>query len=278
MDTLTSLIDHRVLQAIAPRAPAKKIADQQRIIAAFGPQLPVLLPQFQISTVLRISHFLAQIAHESDGFCTTVEYASGAAYEGRTDLGNTQRGDGVRFKGRALIQNTGHANYGEFTQWMWKRVPNAPDFVKEPEKLAEFPWAGWATFWYWSTRNLNALADQDDLVAITKKINGGRNGLDDRAAYLVKAKKAVGNIDADRLGFRQNFAVLRRGVRGEAVEQLQRALRAAGIYTMSIDGIFGAGTEVAVRGFQRREHLTVDGLVGKRTWTALEPYMPREAA
>lgn len=278
MDTLTSLIDHRVLQAIAPRAPASKIASQQKNIAAFGPLLPVLLPKFKVDTVLRISHNLAQVGHESDGFCTTTEYATREAYEGRKDLGNLQKGDGVRFKGRGLIQLTGRDNYRAFTRWISNHVAGAPDFEKTPELVAIFPWAAWCVFYYWSTRNLNALADQDDLIAVTQKVNGGRNGLDDRANYLRKIKTEIFRIEADRAAFRQGTQLLRRGSTGVEVEALQRALKSAGVYSLSIDAIYGPGTEQAVRLFQKRNLLTVDGLVGRRTWAELEKFMPKEAA
>ncbi len=278
MDTLTSLIDHRILQAIAPRAQTKHIAAQQKNIAAFGPLLPVLLPKFKVDSVLRISHNLAQVAHESDGFCTTTEYASGQAYEGRKDLGNIQNGDGIRFKGRGLIQLTGRDNYRAFSRWMRNYIVGAPDFEKTPELVGTFPWAAWCVFYFWSTRNLNTLADQDDLVAINKKVNGGRNGLADRASYLTKIKSEVFRIEAGRAGFRQNAPLLRRGSVGLEVEALQRALASAGLYMLAIDTVFGSGTEQAVRTFQKKNLLTVDGLVGKRTWSALAKYMPKAAA
>ncbi|MEE9926480.1 MAG: hypothetical protein PBV01_24520 [Brucella anthropi] len=116
MTDLASQINHTVLAALAPRVAVKKIAQQQSIISSFGPLLPELLKRFQVTNALRIVHFLAQLAHESDGFCAMEEYASGAAYEGRADLGNTQTGDGKRFKGRGPIQLTGRANYRAFAK------------------------------------------------------------------------------------------------------------------------------------------------------------------
>ncbi len=181
-----------------------------------------------MTTSLRIVHFLAQLAHESDGFCAMEEYASGAAYEGRADLGNTQPGDGKRFKGRGPIQLTGRANYRAFTKWIRQYVADAPGFEAKPELVATWPWAAWAVFYFWSTRNLNDLADRDDLVAITKRINGGTNGLSDRAAYLAKAKDIVAEISADAIAFEPGDTVLRRGMRGLSVADLQRGLRAAG--------------------------------------------------
>ncbi|GAA0600209.1 peptidoglycan-binding protein [Paenochrobactrum glaciei] len=278
MNQLCSLINHTTLLAIAPRAPVKKIAKQQEIIAAFGALLPRMLERFEITTALRIPHFLAQVAHESDGFCTIEEYASGAAYEGRKDLGNTQSGDGRRFKGRAPIQLTGRDNYRAFTVWMGKLGITKIDFEANPELVATWPWAAWATFYYWSTKGLNKFADNDDLIGLTKRINGGLNGLQDRSNYLITAKEVVANIQASQLAINQGRTLLRRGMRGNDVASLQYALREAGYYHLTIDGIFGAGTEQAVRSFQREFRLVVDGLVGRKTQDKLHPFKKQVAA
>lgn len=270
MTSLVSLINHKILADIAPKVSAQKAARQTAIISAFGAVLPSFLIRFEITTPLRIAHLLAQLAHESDGFCTLEEYASGAAYEGRKDLGNIKAGDGKRYKGRGPIQLTGRDNYRAFTKWIRQIVSNAPDFEAQPELVAEFPWAAWAVFYFWSTRKLNTIADNDDLINLTKKINGGTNGLKDRAYYLAKAKKAVAKLEADLIGKVQNFTLLRRGMRGDAVEQLQRALRSLHYYHLGIDGVFGTGTEQAVRSFQRANKLVADGLVGKKTIEKLD--------
>ncbi|MDG9793759.1 peptidoglycan-binding protein [Brucella anthropi] len=278
MTDLASQINHTVLAALAPRVAVSKIKNQQSIIASFGPLLPDFLKRFQLTTSLRIVHFLAQLAHESDGFCAIEEYASGAAYEGRADLGNTQPGDGKRYKGRSPIQLTGRANYRAFTKWIRGYVPDAPDFEAKPELVATWPWAAWAVFYFWSTRSLNDLADKDDLVGVTKRINGGTNGLADRAAYLAKAKDIVAELQADNLSSNPGDVVLRRGMRGLAVADLQRALRGAGFYHLSIDSIFGPGTEQAVIAFQREYRLRADGLVGAKTFAQLKRFMPEVAA
>lgn len=134
---------------------------------------------------LRLAHFMAQLAHESDGFKAMQEYASGSAYEGRADLGNTQPGDGVRYKGHGPIQITGRANHRSYGQML------GIDFENHPELLT-FPSIGLiAACAFWTTHRLNELADADNILAITKKINGGTNGLGDRQNRFTLAKGLV---------------------------------------------------------------------------------------
>jgi putative chitinase len=176
----------KVLKTIAPTGKAS-------IISALAGLMPELIEVADLSTPRRVAHFLAQLAHESAGFRTTVEYASGAAYEGRKDLGNTRPGDGVRFKGRGLIQVTGRANYVTYGDAIGQ------DLVNFPEEAAKFPAAALTAAHYWRRRALNADADADDLVHVTKKINGGRNGLAQRAAYLKAAKRALAAPRAEQV-------------------------------------------------------------------------------
>lgn len=138
-----------------------------------------------LDTGLRLAHFMGQCAHESGGFRYMEEIASGQAYEGRKDLGNVVPGDGKRYKGRGPIQLTGRANYRAFGREV------GIDFESHPEIVA-FPSIGlMAAVRYWNSRNLNALADADDLLGITRKINGGTNGLEDRKAQTAKAKGLI---------------------------------------------------------------------------------------
>ena len=131
---------------------------------------------------LRFCHFFAQLAHESSNFRYMEEIASGAAYEGRKDLGNTQAGDGKRFKGRAPIQLTGRANYRRYGQQL------GIDFENNPEIVA-IPSVGLLVACkFWADNGLNALADQDDVLTITRRINGGLNGFDDRKNKLSMIK------------------------------------------------------------------------------------------
>ena len=146
-----------------------------------------------ITTPLRAAHFAAQIGHESGGLRYMEEIADGSAYEGRADLGNTQPGDGRKFKGGGPIQLTGRANYTAFSAWAFAKgyAPTVTYYVDRPELVRSDPAVGFlATAWYWSFARpqLNALADADDLDGVTRAINGGTNGLDDRRTRLARCK------------------------------------------------------------------------------------------
>jgi len=175
------MLSKKGIRAIVGRgADAALIDGVHKGLNEYGPK------EFQ-----RIPHFCAQIFHESAHLRTTTEYASGIAYEGRADLGNTIRGDGKRFRGRGLIQNTGRGNYTRFLLWARRNYADVPDFLAYPEKLAEFPWAYIVSYWYWNKGNptgksLNLLADKNDIVTITRRINGGVNGLEDRTKYYTR--------------------------------------------------------------------------------------------
>ena len=154
-------------------------------IRLFLPHLDKACYRFQINTPLRLAHFLAQIGHESGQLRYVKELASGTAYEGRLDLGNSLPGDGVRYKGRGLIQITGRHNYALVSLALDLPLLDNPELLEEPENAALS--AGW--FWY--NRNLNALADSNSFVKITKKINGGTNGMADRQMLLNRAKEVL---------------------------------------------------------------------------------------
>ncbi|MDZ4775736.1 MAG: glycoside hydrolase family 19 protein [Alphaproteobacteria bacterium] len=145
------------------------------------------LPRYEINTGIRISHFMAQCAHECDNFRTMQEYASGDAYEGRATLGNTQPGDGRRYKGRGIIQLTGRANYRTYGQALGLDLENNPELAAIPENAVRVA----CEYWKRTTRSnvtMNQLADRDDINSITRRINGGLNGLADRQVKLGIAK------------------------------------------------------------------------------------------
>lgn len=143
------------------------------------------MAEYDIDTRMRQAAFLAQIAHESGELRYTREIASGAAYEGRTDLGNTQPGDGVLFKGRGLIQITGRANYIECGKALGLDLESEPELLSRPDLACR------SAAWWWRARGLNAIADKGDFIRITRIINGGTNGLLDRQVYYEKALKVL---------------------------------------------------------------------------------------
>lgn len=141
--------------------------------------------EYEINTPQREAAFLAQLAHESGSLRYVEELASGEAYEGRKDLGNTEPGDGKRFKGRGLIQITGRANYKDLSEEL------AYDFIADPEALEKPGAASYSAAWFWWSRHLNRLADIDAFEKITKRINGGLNGYEDRCKHWEITKNAL---------------------------------------------------------------------------------------
>ena len=147
----------------------------------------------QINNINRAAQWAAQLGHESVGLSALEEFASGAAYEGRADLGNTQPGDGVRYKGRGAIMVTGRANYRNLSRWAHAEgmAPTPTYFEDNPKALQSTEHAFVGAVWYWTVArpNLNAQADRDDLEAVTRSINGGLNGLADRRQRLQRCKQ-----------------------------------------------------------------------------------------
>jgi putative chitinase len=185
--------------------------------------------RFGLDLPHRLAHYFAQLGEETGGFKWDKELASGAEYEGRKDLGNIKPGDGVRFKGRTGIQITGRANYAAFTAWAQKNIPgNVPDFESQPDLLNTDPWEGMGPIWYWSTRNLNALADENNIEQITKKVNGGLNGFDVRVQFYTRAALVF-------LGYGPN------DIRAFQIQALQDR-----VYTGKIDSDPGPKTRAAL--------------------------------
>ncbi|MFD1814404.1 glycoside hydrolase family 19 protein [Rhodococcus gannanensis] len=161
------------LARILPQMPADKIAQ-------YVAPLSDAMVRGGIDTPIRQAAFIAQLAVESDSFRTFEEYASGSAYEGRSDLGNTQPGDGVRYKGRGAIQVTGRHNYEEVSKF------TGIDFVANPELMAAPENAFITAVWYWTSRNLNNIADGPGIVRVSELVNGGHYGLADRMANFAR--------------------------------------------------------------------------------------------
>jgi putative chitinase len=149
------------------------------------PHLNKAMREFGINTKKRQAAFLAQVGHESVSLRYFEEIASGAAYEGRSDLGNIYPGDGVRYKGRGPIQLTGRANYRRAGNALGLNLEGNPKMAAR--KSVGFRTAGW----FWKTHGLNELADRGDFDTISRRINGGDNGLYDRRAYWARAKAVL---------------------------------------------------------------------------------------
>ena len=177
-DTLPGvpIIDLAVLQTLCPQTKAERLA-------LFVEPLNATVKEFLI---VRLPEFLAQIAHESGGFVYTREIwgptPQQARYEGRTDLGNTQPGDGSLYRGRGLIQVTGRANYAACALALDLPLLDQPELLERPMPAAR------SAGWFWQAHGLDAL---DDFERMTRRINGGVNGLADRYAYLGRAKQAM---------------------------------------------------------------------------------------
>ncbi len=176
------------IKAIYPykKAGMTDTSVNQMIDKYIGP-LNAQMTKYGIDTPLRMTHFLAQLLHESGGFRWPKELASGSAYEGRKDLGNVKAGDGIRYKGRGLIQLTGRTNYKAFYDWLG----GAPDVLNNPGLVEQPNLAVLASVFFWVTKGINILADRDDVLAVTKRINGGTNGLAERKELLQRAKEVL---------------------------------------------------------------------------------------
>ena len=166
------------LQAIMPYAHAAA--------QLYVDPLNAAMDEFEINTPLRQAAFVAQIGHESGQFRYVKELASGAAYEGRVDLGNTSPGDGVKYKGRGLIQITGKANYVALMMALDIDCVDHPELLETPENACR------SAAWWWKNHGLNELADAGDFEHITRRINGGLNGEADRLALYSAAKDELG--------------------------------------------------------------------------------------
>ncbi len=161
----------------------------------WAPYINAAMAVFAIDSPERVAAFLAQVSHESGRLKWTREIwgpiPAQIRYEGRADLGNTQPGDGRRYCGRGLIQTTGRANYVGTRDGLRRYVPDVPDFEATPAALEQPRWAALSAAWFWADRGLNFLADAGDYMRITRRINGGTNGYEDRLALWEGAKGAV---------------------------------------------------------------------------------------
>lgn len=161
--------------------------------AGLAEALEIALLGRDINTPLRIAHFLAQVCAETGGFLYMVELGGPgyfAKYDGRADLGNSEPGDGFKFRGRGLVQLTGRANYAKYGAALDLPLVAEPDLASHPVAAAAI------AALYWQDHHCNALADADNLMAVTRAINGGLNGFAARKDYLARAKLALAALQA----------------------------------------------------------------------------------
>ena len=259
-----------------------------------------ILPMYDIVSERRVAHFLSQCAHESANFKRLEENLNYSAkalravfgrYFGdapkrdadeyhrqpemianyvymdefrKYKMGNIYEGDGWLFRGRGLKQLTGRDNYTKFGDSIGMTAEEAAEYVQS------FNGSIQSACWFWDTNNLNDIADGDNVKLMTKKINGGSIGLEDRQKRYINAMKVLGmsfevlqEDEDDDDDILDDIGVLRRGSRGDGVAMMQEALG------LDADGVFGRGTERALKLWQTDNGLTPDGVAGPMTFEKL---------
>ncbi|MCT8954531.1 glycoside hydrolase family 19 protein [Pseudomonas lundensis] len=174
---------------ITPQQLLQILPNAGQVSGVFAPVLNTAMNRYQIVGAKRVAAFIAQIGHESGQLKYVKEIwgptKAQARYEGRADLGNTQPGDGSKFRGRGLIQITGRANYKACGEAL------GLDLIRQPELLEKPQYACMSAAWFWASRGLNTLADAGQFDKITQRINGGQNGAADRQALYARALKVL---------------------------------------------------------------------------------------
>ena len=243
-----------------------------------------ILPLWEVNTIERVAGFIAQCGHESGGFRVLSENLNYSAkalntifpkyfkragreaneyhrqpekianviYANRMDNGDTSSGDGWTFRGGGILQLTGRYNYTEFGKAVEKTPEEAVEYVRTKAGALD------SACWFWDTNNINKYCDNQDIVGMTKRINGGTIGLDDRKKHYLHALDVFGgDYEEPETDYNQT---IRQGSRGPLVAEVQEKLNIA-----PADGIFGPGTARIVKEWQSSNGLTADGIVGPKT-------------
>ena len=245
-----------------------------------------ILPLWDINTIPRVAGFIAQCGHESGGFRVLSENLNYSAkalntifpkyfkragrdaneyhrqpekianviYANRMDNGDTESGDGWRFRGGGLIQLTGRYNYTEFAEDVDMSVEEAVDYVRTKKGALD------SACWFWDTNDINKYADARDVKGATKRINGGYIGLEDRQKHYHHAMEVLGgHWEPSKIV----YETVRLGSRGPTVRAVQEELE------IGADGIFGRGTEAHVKAWQEENGLLADGIMGPKSLAML---------
>lgn len=243
-----------------------------------------ILPLWSVDTVERVAGFIAQCGHESGGFRVLSENLNYSAkalntifpkyfrragrdanayhrqpekianviYANRMDNGDSNSGDGWRFRGGGILQLTGRYNYTEFGKAVDKTPEEAVDYVRTKAGALD------SACWFWDTNNINKYCDNQDIVGMTKRINGGTIGLEDRKKHYIHALDVFGgDFEEPETDYNQT---IKQGSRGPLVAEVQEKLDID-----PADGIFGPGTARIVKHWQSSNGLVADGIVGPKT-------------
>ena len=243
-----------------------------------------ILPLWGVDTVERVAGFIAQCGHESGGFRVLSENLNYSAkalntifpkyfrragrdaneyhrqpekianviYANRMDNGDTDTGDGWKFRGGGILQLTGRYNYTQFGKAVEKTAEEAVEYVRTKAGALD------SACWFWDENNINDYCDRQDIVGMTKRINGGTIGLEDRKKHYIHALDVLGgDYEEPEVDYKQT---IKQGSRGPLVVEVQEKLD-----INPADGIFGPGTARIVKEWQLKNGLTADGIVGPKT-------------
>jgi len=243
-----------------------------------------ILPLWEVNTIERVSGFIAQCGHESGGFRVLSENLNYSAkalnsifpkyfrragrdaneyhrqpekianviYANRMDNGDTDSGDGWTFRGGGILQLTGRYNYTQFGKAVEKTPEEAVNYVRTKAGALD------SACWFWDENNINDYCDRQDIVGMTKRINGGTIGLEDRKKHYIHALDVLGgDYEEPEVDYKQT---IKQGSRGPLVVEVQEKLD-----INPADGIFGPGTARIVKEWQLKNGLTADGIVGPKT-------------
>ena len=258
--------------------------------AAWADAAMEILPKYEINTPNRIAGFFAQCGHESMNFTVLSEnlnyraetleklfskYFSKAGrnaadyakqpekianviYANRMGNGDTASGDGFKFRGRGIVQLTGKDNYSAFALSIKMTLPDVIEYVQTKKGALE------SACWYWASRNINAACDANDITKMSKLVNGGTIGLEDRRKHYEAALAILGGaVPAPITNAASIAGVLKKGSTGENVKRMQAELG------LEADGSFGPATEAALKKWQTANGLAADGVAGPKTLAKL---------